>query len=457
LTGKGYEFNSDGEILAARRQIELDEVLDFLASFDEVARVMIVVDNLDECSKETIDLTRSFVRNLVVRGTASPRAQKIAVLLPLRNYSINRFGDTKRYAMDDLPEPDYIKIFVKKIELLEKLIMADARSYTGEVSAAAFSRVSREHTLSSVTYKIAPASIKQFLERLARYLLTAHSERDFAPFLKSVSAGNCKYLVAGLYNFLHSCKLPLSPLFTQAFLPDYTVDKGRQIVQLGTAIECLMAIHYPFYDVDASSICNVFNAADFRAPNSYQNTLVIPRLMARLVNAEQPLTFGRLRQDFRSIGYQQRAVEAAFRKLCKYGLIASSEGYQLDDWVDETELSSTTATKTYLHVVVIELGYLMYISEDVPMPAEFVVSIVDKYGGTLIGGGSRSPRLNSISRFLDFVEAEERIERNAVIDKKRLSEHSFLERFGVNVGSKHVPISQFMREGVAERLAKAGA
>ena len=192
--------------------------------------------------------------------------------------------------------------------------------------------------------------------------------------------GNCKYLVAGLYNFLHSCKLPLTPLFAQAFLPAYTNQEVKQVVPLGTAVECLMAIHYPFFDVDASSICNVFNAADLRAPNCYENTLVIVRLLARLYNAEQPLSYGKLREDFKSVGYHQKVVDAAFEKVSKFGLVDSSEGYCMQDWNDGTDIAATTATKTYIEVLIVEPSYLQYVSEDVPMPPEFVVSIHEKYG-----------------------------------------------------------------------------
>ena len=189
LQAKGYDLDSDSDVLSARKDIALDEILDFLSGFEEVERVMIVIDNLDECSKEILDLTRSFVRSLAARGSSSARSKKVAVLLPLRNYSINRFGDTKRYALDDLPEPDYVQVFARKIDILKEFIAKDAGTYTGQVSSAAFSRANKEHSIQEIKYSVGPANITYFLTELGKYLLTANNERDFAPFLKSVCAG----------------------------------------------------------------------------------------------------------------------------------------------------------------------------------------------------------------------------------------------------------------------------
>jgi hypothetical protein len=458
LQSKGYDMDSSAQVLAFRKEITLEEVLDFLSEIEGVDRVMIVIDNLDECSKEILELTRSLVRSLAVRGSDLPRAEKVAVLLPLREYSIetiNRFDGTKRYATDNLPEPDYVKVFSRKIEILKQLIAQDAGTYKGQVSSAAYSRTAKEHALQQITYSVDSTNITFFLNELTKYLLKTNNERDFAPFLKSICAGNCKYLVAGLYNFLHSCKLPLTPLFTQAFLPDFAYREAKQVVPLGTAVECLMAIHYPFYDVNASSICNVFNVADLRAPNCYENTLVIVRLLARLQNAGQPLTYEKMRQDFKTLGYHQRAVDAAFQKVSKFGLIASSEGFRMEDWNAKTQLNHTTATETYLKVLISEPSYLQYVSEDVPMPADFIVSIDDKYGNDLIGGGSRKHRINSINFLIDFIESEEKLEREAILKRKRFNEDSFLEKYGIESDGKHLWVAEYLRNKVVWRLQRA--
>ena len=450
---KGYKL-TDAEILDRREKISIEEILDFLASREIVDRVLIVVDNLDECSKPTIELALSFVRDLTQRGSTAPRSQKVSILLPMRDYTVNRYGDTKRFACLDLPEPNHAGVFERKIDMLSELILKDARTFEGVVSASAFSRARREHSVQSIKYQVSRESSGKFLKDLAKYLLTAQQEKDFAPLLKNISAGNCKYLVAGLYNFLHSCKLPLTPLFSQAFLPEFAWLDARQVVPIGIAVECLMAIHFPFYDVDDSSICNIFNAANHDAPNSYENTLVIPKILARLINAGQKIEFGSLKKELISLGYHQKILEQAFKKIAKFGLVTSSEGYQTEDWSNDTNISPNSATKVYLQTLAIEPSYLQYACEDVPMPDEFVVAVDDKYGGKLIGSGSKEARVRSIRNFLAFLEAEEKIELDAVVRKKRLSEKTFMQRYGINYGGRSIRFSLFIKNCIEPRLKK---
>ncbi|HVM60137.1 MAG TPA: hypothetical protein VMV72_04655 [Verrucomicrobiae bacterium] len=449
---KGYSL-TDGEIIDRRDKFTVEETLDFLASQQSVVRVLVVVDNLDECSKVTIDLALSFVRNLTQRGGTAPRSQKVSVLLPLRGYTVNRYGDTKRFACLDLPEPNYTGVFGRKLEMLRNLIAKDANVYEGIVSPSVFPRSRHEKSIQVIRYQVSPQGAYKFLKDLADYLLVAKQERDFAPLLKGICAGNCKYLVADLYNFLHSCKLPLTPLFGQVFLPEHTRDM-RQVVPTGIAVECLMAIHYPFFDVDDSLICNVFNAANQSAPNSFENTLVMPRVLARLVNAGQPMQVSRLQQEFKTTGYHHSCVDAAFKKLAKFGLITSSEGHDTETWTAETLISGNSATRTYLEVLLVEPSYLQYVCEDTPMPESYMVSVEDKYGGKLIGSGSKGARLQSVNKFLQFIEEEERLEKEAVIGK-RLVERTFLNRFGVRVDDSYLWLSRHMRAGVEYRLQKA--
>jgi len=240
-----------------------------------------------------------------------------------RREPINRFGDTKRYATDDLPEPDYVKVFARKIEILKQYITKDAGTYT-----------------------------------------------------------------------------------------------------------------------------------DLRAPNCYENTLVIVRLLARLNNAGQSLSYGKLKQDFKSLGYHQKAVEAAFEKVSKFGLVTSSEGFRVEDWTNDTEISASTATKAYLEILIVEPSYLQYVSEDVPMPDEFIVPIRDKYKNTLIGSGGKDPRLNSVRLLIDFIESEEKLEKEAILKKKRFDEDNFLGKYGIKSDGTYLWLAGYLRKSVEWRLQR---
>jgi hypothetical protein len=101
------------------------------------------------------------------------------------------------------------------------------------------------------------------------------------------------------------------------------------------------------------------------------------------------------------------------------------------------------------------MTYLQYVSEDVPMPEEFVVPIHEKYGSTLIGSGAKNARLKSVSRLIDFIESEERLERESIIGRKRLKEDSFLEKFGIKSGGEHLRLSGYIRQSAGRDLKRA--
>jgi len=52
------------------------------------------------------------------------------------------------------------------------------------------------------------------------------------------------------------------------------------------------------------------------------------------------------------------------------------------------------------------------------------------------------------------LEEEEKIELDAVVKKKRLSEKTFLQRYGINYGGRSIRFSLFIKNSIEPRLKR---
>ena len=278
--------------------------------------------------------------------------------------------------------------------------------------------------MSSSTVIVTKRHACQFLKDLVDEVF--EKEVEFVGFLRDLSDGNLKILVNNVYYLIHSCKLPLAPLFIRRFTPGEAIESKEMemLLPFWVGCECLMAIHYPFYDVKNSLIMNIFNAASTRAPNTYQNTLVIPRIICILVNFGS-LRYGSLVERLQRAGYSLPFIQAGFDKCMHYGLIDSSHGIKRKDFSNETLVKPSEAARCYITTLMVSPTYLQFVCEDTPMPKEHVVKIHDKYL-TQSSYGNKLKRMEGAQKMVRFIEQEEALEREEVLGNRRIDEQSFL-------------------------------
>lgn len=411
----GWAGLSDAELLDRSEQIDARRILQYFDKSPGITHVLIVVDNLDEDHAETIDAGRDFTA-WVSRESEKWSSTRLSLLVPLREYTANKFPEGRRFAHRLLPPVDEAKVFAAKMRQASSTVLkAEPKTLEAEVTYMLPSGRDGRPTPQVRRVIVNTQNADMFLCQMASHVLSS-KEPNLVELLRGVSAGNLKVLVANTYNLLHSCKLPLFPLFGKVFIPETAVDDrpDDSLISFGVGLECLMAIHYPFYDRESSLIVNVFNALDSTAPNDFRNTLAIPRLLAWLHNCGAS-TLGGVSAKFYS-SYGREYVRAALEKCFKYGLLKSSHGASLDHLSATCDIRISTSGIFYLERLLREPSYLQYACEDTPMPSTYVVPIGDKYTGAG-HSGSRERRLDGARRLVKFVEHEEDHERTALLER----------------------------------------
>ena len=452
LDSLGYTNLTEIEVFQLGRELNVSDVMRFLVEIPEVTHVLIVIDNIDEHSHAFIKEGQSFVLRLASMARQK-RAKVTSVLMPLREYTATRFFDIERFAHRMLPTVKEAEVVKAKLQQSRESIASTAKTLRDTVTYTTYiTEGKREVRIQTRTITITQDGSCDFLKRLTDYLLSK-KEPDVLRLMRLLCAGNLKILVGNMYNLIHSMKLPLMPLFERVFLPKESIEarSHRVLVPYDLSCECLLAIHYPFYDTDASHMLNIFNASSSRAPNDFRNTLTIPRILC-LLRIAGGMPYRVMMERLLSLGYQESYVSDSLKKCLHYGIVSTNHGNKIEHLSPETIVSASCATKAYLDGLILEPSYLQYICEDTPMPEEYCVSIGEKYQ-TEETPGSKTKRFEGVEQLLRFIEKEEEIERKEVVEKNRLDEQAFLNEMSVGKQGRGVWINDLMKREVLPRIS----
>ncbi len=275
-------------------------------------------------------------------------------------------------------------------------------------------------------------------------------------FVERVSADNLKLVTRNTYNIFHSCKLNLPELVQFIYTPEdnpsyYELLKRLESSSFGPPLiyDLSMAIHFPFFDTEASCIPNLFNLSNSTAINDFRNTYGLPRLLCYLYNNEE-ISFADMFSALTAIGYSDEYIKKAIQISLDYCLINTEFGVKLDDLNNDTMLSLSSSGIFMLESSICDKRYLSYVCEDTPMDNEYVVEIKEKY----TPGSSASNiqnRKKAEDNFVKFLVKEDNRELSDVINKRKWDRHSFLRDFSMFLDGQPVPISKYISRRISEQ------
>lgn len=441
----GFNDLSQATIFLNRDKIKFDEYLHHLLNLNNYRKIIIIIDNIDESMLLAIQACKSFVEYIEKYHFEIGSETKLHIIIPIREYINTLYFDIEHFAKKELPELDYGEFVKIKLVELNDYIYKDSRQHKQSFpySFIKNNKVIMQNRNFVFTRKVTAEFISELAKRIFK-----DNERSFVDILKKLSSGNLKILVGNLYNFFHSYKIPLYDLFLKFFAVDYDVNVAHKntTIDFGLLIECLMCIHYPFFDVENSFIINLFNCMNSYKKDDYQNTLTIIRLLL-LIDNTKGLNFNIVISKFIKYTYSKKYVNDAIQKCLNYGLIESSNGYNIKHFSDDTIISGNSSTKLYLYKIVSSIHYLQYACEDVPMTRDYLISVNTKYFQDKSYRGSKERRGESAINLIKFIDDEEKREE-LKIKHKKLDYYHFLFEMSYIVDGKGIKVSEFLSKSL---------
>lgn len=243
------------------------------------------------------------------------------------------------------------------------------------------------------------------------------SKKELHDQLYQLSNYNTRDHLRNIYHFFHSPYLFTRPNFIRSLIDkiknvdsNFVIEKPRKI-RFFDFLESFMAIHTLCYDFKASCIFNLFHHEWLYGNGyNYMNVLIYIRVLQDL-----PLTKASVKKDqviahLSAIGYQEPSIRDALDKLLEEALIESADGSRE---VDVENISISTKGLVYINKLIYEYSYLLFISDAVPMPDEYKIDIVDKFGNEDIPleRGSLTLKHESVLKFAEFLAREEETEK----------------------------------------------
>ena len=442
FTGK-YKLSMSDQ-LDRYETITARELIDYIDSLSGYHKVLITIDNIDECDKELIENSRDFAIKL---KTSCGSKKKYGILIPARGHTAKKYFDQKIFADNQLPPMDPIAIIRSHFLNFKDIIQQETKNYSQKIEYPK-TNDGRYSTPPNITISITPATVIYFIDLL---LKTLDKEPAFWKLLLILANGNYRRLVCFCYNFIHSCKLPLVPLFNRVWNPLLT-DVQQNNIPFNLGLETLLAIHYPFYDVEASHIVNVFNLKSSHQSGDFQNSLATPRVLCYLKNKkEQDLS--EIKNYFKNYSYDNIVINDVIEKCFGEGLIDSEHGNYVKDLSDESRIKLSTIGHFYLDVLICNDTYLSFMTDDIPMPIPYQFTILDKYEKS---SDNRETFPKIIEQYTDklihFVEMEEKAEK-ILLESRGYSYNDFLSQSSIVDDKNSYSISQYIKANRNKRVA----
>ncbi len=260
----------------------------------------------------------------------------------------------------------------------------------------------QQHT-KTVTYEKATVLLDDFMVEVFQNL-------NFAEEIYKSCNYNIRELLDNVYNFFHSCNLPIVPLFQRILLEQ---KKSRKI-ELDDYIRCIMTVHTFCFDYESSRVFNIFDMSGKCSVTSYRNTLGLIRILQR-VSLEDGCEKNDLLADFKALGYEEDNLKYAINTLINKGLLESPDG---DNFNVINILVISLKGKYYINKIIYNFEYLSYIQDRVPMPNNFQTSVNYRFGSpnSLSGSGNLNQRIEAVNKFVQFIKEEEQAESNEFSD-----------------------------------------
>lgn len=284
-------------------------------------------------------------------------------------------------------------------------------------------------------------------------------KRGFLDFVENISAGNLKLVTKNTYNIFHSCKLNLSEIMKIVYISEQTKEYKELLEKMENSsygppviYDLAMAIHFPFYDVEASYIPNIFNLNNSSAPNDWRNTFCIIRLLLYIRNNGKT-TYQNLCRALESIGYDLSHVELAIQKSLDYCLLDTEFGTKLEH-IDDTTVMELSSSGIYMvDNAIRDHRYLSYICEDTYMEEEYILPIENKYYKGK-SAGSIEAKVKAVNQWFSFIHKEETNEIEYVTSQKGWDEMNFLRDFSPHLNGTPTSICYFINYHVTEQGLK---
>jgi GTPase SAR1 family protein len=417
LKKSGISRITNEKALDRYSNLDISDLINYIDSIELIEKVLILIDNIDECPRELITNCKNFALRL--KKVCVDKTKKYGIVISLRKQSLKYIDQDNNFAEERLPPVDDIEIIMSKFKKMEEHLMKSRVPYK-EI----FERYS-----SGGTYHV-PQQIKISITRdrtidfLKAILEAARKKEDFWKLICALSDGNYKYMTANAYHLMHSCKLQLNPAFIKAFVTNnleiYGTTIAPESIPIELGLECLLAIHYPFFDHKASTIMNLFNLKNDKMPGAWHNTLTTVRVLCYL-NNQHDKTINEIIDYFTNItvSYKEEFIRDAIGRSIDSGLINSDHGIKIMD-LDEAQskVSISRIGKLYIEQLIWHPTYLSFMSDDTPVPKLYYFKIEYKYTRKQNNPTAFTEIIKQYSDdFISFIESEEEHEKTAINNK----------------------------------------
>jgi hypothetical protein len=419
--------------------LNYQEIIDYIDDLSDIQKILIIIDNIDECNMEIINFCEYFAKNL--QKYCNKLKKTYSILLPARETTVKKYFDQEHFADNPLPKIDEIEIIKKALSQSIDKIKGSMGQYSQSIE---YPKIKGPYSFPSITIIMTKESAEIFLSRLIETVKTS----IFWYLCRALSNENYKIMTSHIYNFIHSCKLPITPLFSLIWLKDFYITHNLEIpeyMSFNIGLETLLAIHYPFFDKKASLITNVFNLKDSVSPGDHVNTLILIRLLCFLQNnTDQNKYLREIIETFNKYEYSIDNIKAAIEKCFEYGLIEAAYGNHLADLSDNSEIKISSIGKFYIDVLICNDTYLSFMADDTPMPDMFFQDIGKKYKKH----GHEHTKFSHIIKqasdtFINFIKTEEKLEKNSM-KSKNYDYKDFLSRMSFKKDSEPITIGEYI-------------
>lgn len=412
------------DYLITDRHAYVQEFFDFIS---KRRRVYVMIDNTDELGSKV-------VKQLVQVGYTLAREYPVRVIFALRDYWTGRelgLGRQFQFLSTYLQPPKIEKVISKRIENLK---FDDRGPFIIEYTRYDPDQRKRITDARSVSLQ----DVKKFLKAFVEEALEVSP--DITKDLYQLCNYDVREVLDNIYNFFHSCKLPMAPMFQRIILK---VDRKGPQVRLSDFITCFFTIHSVCYDYKSSRLFNIFDLKGVCEASNYRNTLGLVRILQRC-SIGQGQNKDAVVKDFERLGYSSEVIYAAMSDLIDEGMLESPDG--TEPAFIQT-LKVTQKGHFYIDRLIYMFDYLQYVQDRVPMEDKYHVAIQSRFGhpfSKVVGLGDWEKRTQSVFNFLDFLAIEETNEASEYQKQPEL-----LERVR---GGDPTPLSRKMRKRIEEEI-----
>ncbi len=458
LEFNGYDLNKIQSIaIEYKNHVTYHSILIFLEfiSRKSYKKLIIFFDNIDENKRETVTSIRYLIRELNSFFSESFYNLNTLIITSVRDYNKRFFNQSfqKTFQVPDVPLPktEFAGVVKSKLIEIKEEIFKSANNYSQYIYIGKYYRTPAKTTITK-------ESIVGFLNDLIDILFK--DDKPIIEYLHSLSAGNLKILSSNILNILQSKNLPLTNLFDFKFNPETKFNKDNIKITKNELLQCLMAIRFPYYDIEASNILNIFNINSSHNRLDYYNVLAIPRMLFYIFNNRNfDITFSKIRREMEKIKFHTNTINTAIDKCFSKGLFQTKFGISLSQIDQENDFVKLgICGKKYVEDIIFQFSYLQYVCEDTPVSPGNFIAINKKYykeneESVIIERDFKINRIKSVELFVDFLEKMEDLELTEM-KKMGIDIEMYLFNYSYRESGKGIKLSSKIRSEVTKVIEK---